>query len=381
MRVFQQVIRTITRLGGRPSTQATGGILMATLALLAFSGIFNPTHGAAYGTGHSGANSPGGGSADLARAVKACSWRYHHWCPTPTTAPPSTRYPTTTRAPSTTTRPTTTQAPTTTAMPTTTVRQTTTTVQQTTTTLRPTTTTTAKPPSGGSSRTVTCTNTSVSGECRLPDGFVITSDGWSNQPGEKYDLTVYNNSEQDWTDQVTANPCQCVSAYPSVEAFTSAGAGDGGNTPVTGYSSLTSTWNENMNANSGSVTHAMYDIWTGPSSNVWRNETAIEVDHTSTDTIGVECGSVTATPVIDGVTWDFCGGNSGERTFYLPTSAPTGSINILDMLKWEQANGHLPSTDIVGEVDFGWEILSTNSQPQLLTVNGYTLTGFTPVLP
>ena len=278
---------------------------------------------------------------------------------------------------STTIQPTTTTQPiTTTTQPiTTTTQPITTTTQPITTTTQPITTTTQ--PSG---QTLTCEDTTVSGQKCRPNNFVLTSDGWNNGASPStYDLKDYNNSEQDWTDTVTTKACACVVSYPSVEAFTLLGAGDGAG-PAVSSTPLTSTYAENMNPNSGSVTHAMWDVWTGPSSSPWKNETAIEVDHTSTDPIGMECGSFSQ-PVIDGVTWDFCGGTSGERTFYLPTSQPTGSVNIGDMMAWEQANGKIPTTDLYGEVDFGWEILSTNNQPQTFAITGYTLTGFTPVSP
>ena len=139
----------------------------------------------------------------------------------------------------------------------------------------------------------------------------VGSDGWNNQPGETYDLQVVNPGN--WTDTVTAAPCQCVSAYPSVEQY-------GPNNPlkVSAYTKITSTYAEAMNANSASVTHAAYDIWTGSSSNLFADETMIMNDRTASDP---GCDSaILASPTFTEpstgrqVAYDFCQSGS-ERQF------------------------------------------------------------------
>ena len=173
----------------------------------------------------------------------------------------------------------------------------------------------------------------------------VGSDGWNNQPGETYDLQVVNPG--DWTDTVTAAPCQCVSAYPSVEQY-------GPNNPlqVSAYTKITSTYAEAMNANSASVTHAAYDIWTGSSSNLFADETMIMNDRTASDP---GCDSaILASPRFTEpstghqVTYDFCQSGS-ERQFIEHGNERAGSVDILAMFKWMEANGHLPATDLLGE--------------------------------
>ena len=51
-----------------------------------------------------------------------------------------------------------------------------------------------------------------------------------------------------------------------------------------------------------------------------------------------------------------------------------GSVDILAMFKWMEANGYLPATDLFGEVDYGWEVLSTGGQPQPFHLSGFSLT-------
>ena len=198
----------------------------------------------------------------------------------------------------------------------------------------------------------------------------VGSDGWNNQPGETYDLQVVNPG--DWTDTVTAAPCQCVSAYPSVEQY-------GPNNPlkVSAYTKITSTYAEAMNANSASVTHAAYDIWTGSSSNLFADETMIMNDRTASDP---GCDSaILASPTFTEpstghqVTYDFCQSGS-ERQFIEHGNERAGSVDILAMFKWMEANGHLPATDLFGEVDYGWEVLSTGSRPQPFHLSGFSLT-------
>ncbi len=198
----------------------------------------------------------------------------------------------------------------------------------------------------------------------------VGSDGWNNQPGETYDLQVVNPG--DWTDTVTAAPCQCVSAYPSVEQY-------GPNNPlkVSAYTKITSTYAEAMNANSASVTHAAYDIWTGSSSNLFADETMIMNDRTASDP---GCDSaILASPTFTEpstghqVTYDFCQSGS-ERQFIEHGNERAGSVDILAMFKWMEANGHLPATDLLGEVDYGWEVLSTGSRPQPFHLSGFSLT-------
>jgi hypothetical protein len=272
---------------------------------------------------------------------------------------------------------TTTQPVTTTTMPVTTTTQ-----PVTTTTVPQTTTTTA--PSGGA-----CVTSSASGDACGPylyppdsasngSNTYVGQDMWNPVPGETGTLTAY--SPGDWSDafNVPAGNTS-VTAYPSI------GQAPDGNRAVTSYTQITSSFAENMNVNPGTIGEAAYDVWTGPTSNVWAHETMIQFDFAN-NTQRCASGGLPILATVNFVepstgqsqAWDFCeygSGDGAERIWNLHgASEQSGSVDILAMYQWEIAHGYIPSSDTLGTVGFGAEVCSTGGQPENIQVSAFSLT-------
>jgi hypothetical protein len=134
------------------------------------------------------------------------------------------------------------------------------------------------------------------------------------------------------------------------------------------FSSITSTFNENMNPVSGTDAEAAYDIWlTGTSG---PDEVMIWVDN-----VGRGSGGATliGNTTIDGQAFTVYEYGSSEIIVSLNQNELSGSVDILSTLQWLESVGIITTNPGLGQVDFGWEICSTGSQNETFTVSGYTL--------
>jgi Glycosyl hydrolase family 12 len=176
--------------------------------------------------------------------------------------------------------------------------------------------------------------------------------------------TVTANSPADWS--VTSNQAagnSGVLTYPDVaQIFTLSSDND---PPISAYSSITSTFAENMNATSGTDAEAAYDIWldngNGP------GEIMIWVDNHGQTPAGDDTGSFD----VGGATYEVW--NAGGTVSFVRSNEQSGTVDVLAVLHWLQSNGYVSATAQVGQVDFGWEICSTGGVPETFTISGYTL--------
>lgn len=129
--------------------------------------------------------------------------------------------------------------------------------------------------------------------------------------------------------------------------------------------SLTSSYTEDMGANSGTRAWAAYDLWL----NNWADEVLIAVDNDNVDP--------TYLPVMGHFT---AGGqsytaydNGSERVIVADSNSKSGTVDLLAVITWLQNNGHIPAQSTLTAVDFGWEVNSTGSQAETFSVSGYTL--------
>jgi hypothetical protein len=281
---------------------------------------------------------------------------------------------------------------------------TTTTVPPTTTTVPPSTTTTTVPPT-----TTTTTQPSGGVQCvgyggALPDPAPAGQDGY-------YDPTDINNSNgyntyvnfQDTGNINTTNDKLCGSSPSSWNFNWDAADGpdggavqsyvavqqlynDWGNDSYTplegGPTSITSTFNTTNPSDSIGNWEMAYDLWfeNYPSDvMIWENTSTARGIISSYGGATIDNPNVT----IDGVSYTLIHYGSGaqpERMLVRNTNVNSGTENILADVQWLQANGYLPATDGLSQVNFGWEICDSDSQILNMAVNGYTLTR-TPVQP
>ena len=200
------------------------------------------------------------------------------------------------------------------------------------------------------------------GQQTTPDGrFDLYNNKWNTayNPGPQ---TICGNSESDW--QVTSNQRAGntgVLTYPSVQLNYNGGNGYA----LSRFSSMTSSWAEQMPSVSGLDAEAAYDIWL----NGLNKEVMVWVDnHGQTP-----AGSKMATYSISGATWNLYV-TGGYMAFVREGNATSGSVDLFAMLKDLEDRGLLTSSATLWQVNFGWEICSTGGQPASFSVTSYSLT-------
>jgi hypothetical protein len=175
-----------------------------------------------------------------------------------------------------------------------------------------------------------------------------------------------------------------VKSYPDVQQLTNNWTGSGWNgsgtytdTPISGLTSLTSSFAESMPHNTSTVAQAAYDIWTNYSSDIM-----VWVDNVNRESGGATL--LAASQAVGGQSFDVYryGGAGGEIIFSLNGTGGTGTfanessgtVDILGVLAWVQSRGYASGTTI-GQVDFGWEICSTGGVSEKFAVTSYGISG------
>jgi hypothetical protein len=197
------------------------------------------------------------------------------------------------------------------------------------------------------------------------DNITIANDVWN--PINGWSQTVHATSPGNW--HVVANMPKgntAVISYPS----------DGvtyDERPLSTFSSIISSFSENMHATSQTSAWAAYDIWL----NNWNNEIMIQndfanqgaCDQAATATFGGSDG----VPVQN---WKLCDFGS-ELVWQLnggKTNEQTGSVDVLAMLNWLADHGYVPNNSNMTAIGYGWEICSTGGVDETFTNTGFTIT-------
>ena len=157
-----------------------------------------------------------------------------------------------------------------------------------------------------------------------------------------------------------------VETYPSTE-YDIGGRADtplsvGSTTPISGLSSITSTFSEAYPSAGG--WDAAYDLWT----NDWKNETMIWNQWAGSNDYWP--GKATIAVTLGGVGYTFyanCNGPADaanetncEYMFFRDTQVTSGSVDILAAWQWEVANGYASASDVPTQMEYGVEISYTS---------------------
>jgi hypothetical protein len=138
------------------------------------------------------------------------------------------------------------------------------------------------------------------------------------------------------------------------------------------FSSIRSSFAENMHPTRGTSAWAAYDIWL----NNWNNEVMIQHDFANQgpcDTAATASfGGSGGVPVQnwklcdfgDELVWQLSGGKENEQT---------GSVDILAMLNWLVSHRYLPKASGLTNISYGWEICSTGGQNETFTLSRFTI--------
>lgn len=187
-------------------------------------------------------------------------------------------------------------------------------------------------------------------------GYTIYNDEWGSGHGTQ---TLWVNSASNWGVYSTQPNTSGVKSY----ANESKSIG----TALNSLTSVTSSFNES-NPGSGNWESA-YDIWL--------NGSAIEV-MVWTDVSGdvAPLGSDLGTVTLAGSTWSLYAGNNGSNptySFVHSGNESSGTVNLLDLLKYlENTKGYF-SNPTLSTVQYGWEISSTGDTQEDFTINSYSV--------
>jgi len=243
------------------------------------------------------------------------------------------------------------------------------------------------------SRAATCTTSASDGVCGAYAYAGITNsngyntytdqDMWAARSGTTQ--TLSSTSPGHWNVVSSANPAGYtgVQTYPNVQQLFNDwthrgwnGSGAMADTPVSGLSSLKSSFTESMPHNSTTIAEAAYDIWLGHIPKRGSNEIMVWVDNVNRGTGGAtRIGSATINR--QSFTVLQYGGAGGEMIFSLNRSEQSGTVDILRTLNWLVRHGYEPSTLAIGQIDFGWEICSetTRAPGNTFTISRYSISG------
>jgi hypothetical protein len=197
---------------------------------------------------------------------------------------------------------------------------------------------------------------------------------WAANSGTTQTLTAANPGS--WSVVANAGPSgsTAVQTYPDTQQIYT--RQDNTPDPLSGFSSIISSFAENMNAVSGTSAEAAYDIWVGQgSSSNYADEVMIWNDQANRGT----CGGATVQANADfggssGVpeqNWTLCKWGSSELIWYLTGgNEKSGSVDVLSMLTWLESHGYLPAGSGLNQIDYGFEICSTPGA-ETFTVSQY----------
>ena len=159
--------------------------------------------------------------------------------------------------------------------------------------------------------------------------------------------------------RISAERHNSVKTYPSVQR----------NYPSRPYSTfgmLRSTFAEKMPSARSFIGEAAYDLWL----NNYSIEVMVWVDNHRQ----VPSGNIIAHVTIYGQKFAVWKGSSTQFSFALEGgNERSGTVHLLSALRWLVHHGQLSSSVTLTQVNFGWEICSTNGVPMDFTLTKYTL--------
>jgi hypothetical protein len=173
----------------------------------------------------------------------------------------------------------------------------------------------------------------------------------------------------------------CASAR-TWENRVSSGCNSVADTPISAMSHLTSSYAESTPHNPQTIAQWSWDIWLSNDSG-YADEVMVWVDNNGRCNSGSFGTPLHAPVTIAGQEWtphrypnsrEFIWTLDGSGGVGTCAQQASGTVDLLALLKWMQANGYAAPGATVSLVDGVWEICSTGGQPETFTVSKYSLT-------
>ena len=221
---------------------------------------------------------------------------------------------------------------------------------------------------GGGGGGSTCTNpvftTSDAVGLWSDGGYWIMNNKW-NATNYPVTQTLYACSYHSW--YVVANMNNdtgdgAVKTYPNVHK-------DYNDVPLSGFNTITSTFAE-TSPHVG-IYDVAFDIWINGVASSGSTEIMIWNENFNQ----VPSGRRAATMAFGGLTYDVYKTSNNGYIALIPSAAFTsGTIDLLEIFRWVMAQGWMPANSTLGAIDFGVEIVSTNSTNATFQFTDFSIT-------
>src|SRR5215472_17216660 len=187
-------------------------------------------------------------------------------------------------------------------------------------------------------------------------GFIVYNNEWNSSAGPQ---TIWADSYRHWgveSRQQAGNTA--IETYPCVQK-------NFNNVPVSSFHLIRNGYTESMPANTtGLDAEAADDIWL----NNYNIEVMIWVDNHGQTPSGKVIGHAT----LFGQHFAVWHGGT-DFSFVLNHNETSGVTHILAAIRWLIRHHFLNANVTVAQINFGWEIASTNGKPKDFTVTNYWL--------
>jgi len=160
------------------------------------------------------------------------------------------------------------------------------------------------------------------------------------------------------------------------------GCGNAEDTPISALSELSSTYAESTPHNSQTIAQWAWDNWLSDDAG-YPSEIMVWVDNNGRCNSGSFGTQVHAPVTIAGQQWtphrypdssEFIWSLDGSGGAGTCAQQASGTVDLLALLKWMQANGFAAPGAAISLVDGAWEICSTGGAPETFRVSSYSLT-------
>ncbi|UED86920.1 GH12 family glycosyl hydrolase domain-containing protein [Streptomyces profundus] len=190
------------------------------------------------------------------------------------------------------------------------------------------------------------------------DGYIVYNNIWGDGAGTQ---CVEADSGSSWT--VTADHPNTggIKSYPNAKWIV--------NQPIEEIGSLTSTYDVTVPA--AGAYNTAYDLWDENYDHeimLWMNW------YGPVGPLGSPVGEAT----LGGPTWDVYNGSNGHNNVYSflrqDGNSSSGQVDLLPILDWITEQGWMSQDEVIGDVQFGYEITSSAGGLTFVT-NDFTVSG------
>jgi Glycosyl hydrolase family 12 len=191
--------------------------------------------------------------------------------------------------------------------------------------------------------------------------YTVSNDMW-NVGGGGISQTLSACSASSWFVNATvADDGGGVKTYPNSHLnFASPPA-------ISSLSSITSTFASNS-PGTGTFEDA-YDIWLNGLAGAGGDEVMIWTDNNGQ----IPAGSPTTSVTFGGQSYTVWKGNNGPVSFVSNSNVTSGRLNLLQFFQWLISKGWEPANSSLEQVDYGVEIVSTNSMPETFGFSDFSV--------